>query len=136
MSKYGLPADVYDIYKLSWHGVDVSVYKSRWPTIWHSSAVCTDCHGTHNIRGAGDPLSSVNENNLLATCQKCHPGVSPNWTDAWTGHNEISLERTPFLYYVDAFYTSFTPVVLWVAGIYVILQIIRNIVNRARRDLR
>lgn len=135
MGKYGLSADVYDIYSLSWHGVDLQVYKSRWPTIWHDTAVCTDCHGVHNIRTTSDPQSSVNPGNLLATCQKCHPGVSSNWTDAWTGHYEISLEHTPWLFYVKAFYDSFVPLVLWLAGIYVFLQILRNTVDRARRSL-
>lgn len=136
MSKYGLPSDVYNIYKLSWHGVDVSVYKARWPTIWHDSAVCTDCHGVHDIQQTSNPQSRVNSTNLLATCQKCHPGVDPKWMQAWTGHNEISLERTPLLYTIDVFYSSLTPAVLWAAGIYVLLQIIRNIVDRARRNLR
>jgi hypothetical protein len=136
MSKSGLPADVYSLYELSWHGVDVSVYKARWPTIWHDSAVCTDCHGVHDILNASDPSSSVNPANLLATCQKCHPGVSANWTSAWTGHNKISLERTPFLYYVDVFYSSFTPFVLWAAGIYVFLQILRATVNRVKKSVK
>jgi predicted CXXCH cytochrome family protein len=135
MSKYGLSADVYSIYKRSWHGVDVSVYEARWPTIWHDSAVCTDCHGIHDILKTDDPASRVNPTNLLKTCQKCHPGAGPNWTGAWTGHNEISLERTPFLFYVDKFYTSFTPFVLWVCIIYVVLQIIRAIVDRVRSSL-
>jgi predicted CXXCH cytochrome family protein len=136
MNKYGLSADVYDLYSLSWHGVDVSVYDARWPTIQHNSAVCTDCHGIHDILNPDDPNSSVNPDNLLTTCQKCHPGVSPNWTGAWTGHYEISLERTPFLYYVDWFYSIFTPMILWICGIYVALQIIRLVVDRARRSLR
>lgn len=136
MGKYGLSADVYSIYKRSWHGVDLSVYKSRWPTIWHDSAVCTDCHGIHDILNTKDPASKVNPQNLLKTCQKCHPGAGPNWTGAWTGHNEISLERTPFLFYVNTFYTSFTPFVLWACIIYVVLQIIRSIVDRVRRSLR
>lgn len=136
MSKYELSADVYNIYKLSWHGVDVSVYKARWPTIWHESAVCTDCHGIHDIYSTDDTRSSVNDGNLLFTCQECHPDVEPNWTDAWTGHNEISIERTPILFYVSEFYTSFTPIVLWAAGIYVALQILRATVDRIKRSLR
>ncbi len=135
MGKYGLSADVYSIYKRSWHGVDVSVYKANWPTIWHDSAVCADCHGVHDIRSTGDADSKVNPDNLLTTCQKCHPSAGPNWTDAWTGHNEISLERTPFLYYVENFYSSFAPFVLWICIIYVILQIIRATVDRVRRNL-
>lgn len=136
MGKYNLPSDVYDLYELSWHGVDVSVYKARWPTIWHNSAVCTDCHGTHGILATDDPKSSVNPDNLLATCQKCHPDAGPNWTDAWTGHNKISLERTPWLFYIDFFYASFTPIMLWVAGIYVFLQILRATVDRVKRSLK
>jgi len=134
MNKYGLSSDVYDIYELSWHGVDVSVYKAIWPTIWHESAVCTDCHGVHNILSTENPESMVNPDNLLSTCQQCHEGVGPNWTDAWTGHHEISLSRTPYLFYVDYFYKTFTYLVLGLSFIYVILQIIRNTGNRIRRS--
>jgi predicted CXXCH cytochrome family protein len=135
MAKYDLPSDVYDIYEMSWHGVDVSVYKARWPTIWHDSAVCTDCHGIHDILNTNDPNSSVNPANLLTTCQKCHPDAGPNWTQAWTGHNEISKERTPLLFYINAFYASFVSFVLWASGIYVALQILHAIINRVRRSL-
>jgi predicted CXXCH cytochrome family protein len=135
MSKYGLPADVYSLYETSWHGVDVSVYKANWPTIWHESAVCTDCHGVHSIYKTDDPASTVNPENLLATCQKCHAEAGPNWTGAWTGHNRISLERTPALYYVDQFYSDFARFVLWACLLYVLLQIIHAIVERVQRSL-
>ena len=136
MSKYGISTDVYSLYRTSFHGVDVSVYKANWPTIWHDSAVCTDCHGVHDILPASDPKSTVNPANLLATCQKCHPGAGPNWTAAWTGHNQIDPARTPFLYYVEQFYSGFTPLVLWLSIIYVVLQIIRAVVGRVQRSLK
>jgi predicted CXXCH cytochrome family protein len=136
MGKYGLSADVYSLYNLSWHGVDVNVYKANWPTIWHESAVCTDCHGVHNIRGTDDPASMVNPANLLTTCQNCHPGVGPNWTGAWTGHNQISLERTPLVYYTEAFYATFAPIVLWGSVLYVVLKVIHALVERTRKSLR
>ncbi|OGO27896.1 MAG: hypothetical protein A2136_03835 [Chloroflexi bacterium RBG_16_54_11] len=135
MAKYGLSGDVYNLYNLSWHGVDVSVYEARWPTIQHNSAVCADCHGTHDILKPEDPKSSVNPTNLLTTCQKCHQGVSQKWTGAWTGHYKVSLQRTPFLFYVDTFYSIFTPIILWVCGIYVALQFIRFMADRVRRSL-
>lgn len=135
MAKYGLSADVYGLYDLSWHGVDVSVYKARWPTIWHESAVCTDCHGIHNIRTTDDPASMVHPDNLLATCQACHKGVGPNWTGAWTGHNRIDPQRTPLIYYTEVFYASFTPVILWLSIIYVLFQVFHAIVERVRRSL-
>jgi len=135
MSKYNLPANVYSLYKLSWHGVDVAVYKARWPTIWHDTAVCSDCHGVHNIRKTTDPASSVHSQNLLGTCQKCHPTAGPNWVGAWTGHHEVSLDRTPFVFYTRVFYSSFTPFVLWLSVLYVVLQIIRSVAQQVRRSL-
>jgi predicted CXXCH cytochrome family protein len=135
MDKYGINADVYNLYELSWHGVDVSVFKARWPNLWHNSAVCTDCHGVHDILKTDDPNSKVNPKNLLATCQKCHPNAGPNWVGAWTGHNQVSLERTPFVFYTQTFYSSFTPFVLWLSAIYVVLQIIRATVDRVKRSL-
>lgn len=135
MGKYDLSADVYNLYRLSWHGVDVSVYQARWPNLWHNSAVCTDCHGTHDILSTENPDSRVNQANLLSTCQQCHPQAGPNWTGAWTGHEEISLERTPFVFYTEAFYNTFTPFVLIVSAVYVLLQILRATVARIRRSL-
>lgn len=136
MDKYGLSADVYNIYNLSWHGVDVTVYKANWPTIWHESAVCTDCHGIHDIRKTHDPVSKVNPNNLLKTCKECHPNAGANWTGSWTGHNQVSLERTPFVFYTQVFYSSLTPFVLTMSVLYVLLQIFRSLVGYVRRSIR
>jgi predicted CXXCH cytochrome family protein len=134
MEKYGL-SDVYDIYRLSWHGVDVAVYKANWPNIWHESAVCTDCHGVHAIFSTDSTRSKVHPDNLLSTCQECHPDAGPNWTGAWTGHHEISLARTPFVFYTQAFYDSFVLFVLIISAAYVVLLIIRAMVARVRRNL-
>lgn len=35
-------------------------------------AVCTDCHGIHEIRPANDTRSSVNPLNVADTCKRCH----------------------------------------------------------------
>ena len=39
------------------------------------SAVCNDCHGSHDIRGASDPGSMVARANINDTCAACHKGV-------------------------------------------------------------
>jgi hypothetical protein len=36
------------------------------------AASCKDCHGTHDIRPASDPESSIYHLNLPATCGRCH----------------------------------------------------------------
>ncbi len=54
-------------YTISVHGREVG---QSYP------AVCTDCHGVHNLQGAGEPTSSINRQNLAATCGKCHSEAS------------------------------------------------------------
>jgi nitrate/TMAO reductase-like tetraheme cytochrome c subunit len=36
------------------------------------AATCTDCHGAHDIEGADNPSSTINNLNLPRTCAKCH----------------------------------------------------------------
>ena len=40
-----------------------------------SAAVCTDCHGAHDILPANDSKSLINKFNVPQTCGKCHAGV-------------------------------------------------------------
>lgn len=39
------------------------------------AAVCTDCHGAHDILPANAAASRINKFNVPATCGKCHAGV-------------------------------------------------------------
>ena len=36
------------------------------------SAVCSDCHSSHDVLPHTDPKSSINRANVARTCQKCH----------------------------------------------------------------
>ncbi len=36
------------------------------------AAVCSDCHGAHDIRPSSDPQSSIFKKNVPETCAKCH----------------------------------------------------------------
>ena len=44
------------------------------------AANCSSCHGVHNILPSSDPRSTINRNNLDATCGKCHQGVTQKFT--------------------------------------------------------
>ena len=53
------------------------------------SAVCTDCHGSHNIRGILDPESKVARSHIPKVCSQCHLGVYDTYIEsvhgqAWT----------------------------------------------------
>ncbi len=133
MGKYQISTKVYSTYEEDFHGTTVQFYKTKWPTIWCYKAVCTDCHGIHEIRKTIDPTSSVYPGNLLKTCQKCHPDAPPNFTSAWTGHYQPSLDSVPLVYYVQLFYQSFfIPVVIGGMAVYVLLDFMRTMIDRRR----
>ncbi len=65
MRPYNLPVDQYAVYLTSPHGKAIAAGDPR-------AAVCSDCHGSHDVRKASDPLSPVSAANVTATCSGCH----------------------------------------------------------------
>lgn len=65
MRPFSLPIDQYLYYQSSYHGRALARGDTR-------VAVCTDCHGTHDIRPAQDPRSRVYRENIADTCGRCH----------------------------------------------------------------
>ncbi|RMF92209.1 MAG: hypothetical protein D6734_12820 [Candidatus Schekmanbacteria bacterium] len=65
MKKYNLRTDQYALYKTSIHGKRLAKGDGN-------VAVCTSCHGKHNIKKISDPSSSVYHTNVPETCAKCH----------------------------------------------------------------
>lgn len=39
------------------------------------TAVCSSCHTAHDVQKASEPTSSVNRDNIIETCNKCHVGI-------------------------------------------------------------
>jgi len=67
MKKYnpGLRVDQFQQYKTSVHGM-------QWAKGDGKVAVCTDCHGVHDLRPPSDPRSKVHPTNIATTCSRCH----------------------------------------------------------------
>jgi hypothetical protein len=40
-----------------------------------NAAVCSDCHGTHDLHGSANPASRMNRARIPETCGKCHQNV-------------------------------------------------------------
>lgn len=49
------------------------------------SAVCNDCHGSHDIRGKDDKKSMVARGNINATCGNCHKGIVETYNSSVHG---------------------------------------------------
>lgn len=58
----------FDTYMHSVHGQFVKNGEMK-------AAVCTDCHGTHDLLPASNPESKIFRRNILTTCGKCHDNV-------------------------------------------------------------
>jgi predicted CXXCH cytochrome family protein len=64
-SNPGLRVDQFQQYKTSVHGM-------KWAKGDPKVAVCTDCHGTHDLFAPSDPRSKVHPPNIAGTCARCH----------------------------------------------------------------
>ena len=130
MAKYGLSTSVLGTYLKDFHGVTVSLARKKDPDILSFEAVCTDCHGTHNIVSTSDPSSPVIKANLVETCRQCHPGASQNFSSAWLSHYEPSITRAPLVFLVKVFYSIMIPMSVIGLGIQVALNLWRSAINR------
>ncbi len=113
MGKYGLSTDVLNTYIADFHGTTVTLFEKLDPDQQTNMPVCFDCHGVHDIKRVDDPQKGIQvKDNLLVTCQKCHPGATPNFPDSWLSHYIPSKERAPLVFYVEWFYKLLIPLVL------------------------
>lgn len=134
MDQYGISTDVFDTYVADFHGTTSVIFEPQTEGQEVNTPVCIDCHGVHDIRSSQDPESSVMKDNLLETCQKCHPDASENFSSAWLGHYVPDRENYPIVYWVDLFYRIFLPAVLGLMVLLVITDAYRRfIVDRRRK---
>lgn len=132
MAKYGINPNVFETYVADFHGTSV-IFTEQYPGQETNKPVCIDCHGVHNMKPVDAAESQVIKQNLLRTCQRCHPSASPNFADAWLGHYTPDANRYPIVYYVNLFYKIFIPAVLGGMAIFVIGDASRRLINRRRK---
>ncbi len=63
------------------------------------TAQCYDCHGSHDILPARDARAHLNSANVVATCQKCHPGAGPRFTAYLTHATPHDRQKYPWLFW-------------------------------------
>lgn len=80
MESSGHSAQPYISYQQSVHGRAVASGSEK-------AAVCTDCHGSHEILQASDPKSSIFKFNVPQTCAKCHKAVEQEFMQSIHGQS-------------------------------------------------
>lgn len=134
MEKYGISASVYDTYVADFHGTTIEVFEKLAPGQQTNKPVCVDCHGVHNMRQVDDAESTVIKQNLLLTCQKCHPGATAGFPTSWIGHYKPDPKHAPLIFFVNLFYLIFIPAVLGVMAIFVVTDVRKRIASRRRGE--
>lgn len=65
----------------------------------HDVAVCSSCHGAHDILPASNPASRVAEHNLKDTCGECHPGANGNFVGYIAHIDYVDPNAHPAVFY-------------------------------------
>jgi predicted CXXCH cytochrome family protein len=129
MAKYGLSTQVVQTYLSDFHGVTARFEQGeKEPSA--VTAVCTDCHGVHDIARVKAPDSRVLRENLLATCKRCHAGARADFPASWLPHYEPTPSKAPLVWAVKLFYSFLVPFMVGGLLLQVILHLWRLVVNR------
>jgi cytochrome b subunit of formate dehydrogenase len=82
MNRTALSVAPFKSYEQSVHGIANHATADKEKV---TAAVCTDCHGAHEILAAGDPKSPINKFNVPQTCAKCHDSIKAEYVQSIHG---------------------------------------------------
>ncbi len=123
MAQYEISTDVFETYVADFHGTtDLLFVSAGVEGAQLNEAVCYDCHGIHNIKAPDDPQAGIKQN-LLETCQQCHPDATANFPASWTSHYKPSLQHNTLVYLIELFYSIVIPVTLGFFGFLVVVDV-------------
>jgi len=133
VGKYGLSTEVVKSYLSDFHGVTLGFYRMQRGgryTPGKPIAVCTDCHGTHNISRTVGADATIIKANLVKRCRKCHSNANENFPSAWLSHYEPGMNKASLVFVVDEIYEIFMPVMIIGLLLQILLHIWRYAINR------
>lgn len=134
MKKYGLYTGVVNSYLQDFHGITLKLYKQQKGGEAAQKrrliATCIDCHGVHDITKTSGPETNLVKARLMKQCQRCHPGATEEFPDAWLSHYEPSLKNAPLVFLINLLYKIFIPFMLIGLILQILLHVWRYAVNR------
>lgn len=133
MEKYDLSTDVVRTYLDDFHGSTASIYRKQDAGAYRPQrpiAVCTDCHGTHDIKSMSALGTGEIKALLLERCQQCHVRAGSDFPDAWLSHHVPSLATAPARFVADRAYCVLLPLLLLGILLQVLLHVWRHAVDR------
>ncbi len=101
---------------------------------YEKTAKCYDCHGAHDIQKVSDPRSHLARENVVATCQKCHPGASRRFAGYLSHATHHDPEKYPWLFWTFWGMTGLLAGTFLVGGAHTLLWLPRAF--EMRRELK
>ena len=90
-------------YNDTYHGKAMALGR---PNIASDVAACYDCHGHHDVLPVSNPQSRLSKERILGTCQQCHPGAGPKFTQYQPHADPLDRVNYPVLNKVFFFMTA------------------------------
>ncbi|UCF80553.1 MAG: cytochrome c3 family protein [Acidobacteriota bacterium] len=97
------------------------------------TAKCYDCHGSHDILPIENPRSLLSRQNVVATCQKCHPGATRRFAGYLTHATHHDPDKYPWLFFTFWGMTGLLVGVFTVGWFHTLLWFPRAIEMRRKR---
>lgn len=97
---------------------------------YDKTAKCYDCHGAHDILPVNDPNSRLSRQNIVKTCQTCHPGSNRRFAGYLTHATHHDPRKYPILFFVFWAMTSLLVVTFVVAGLHTLAWLPRSLQYR------
>lgn len=118
MVQYNVDTRVVETFETSFHGEKGMLGDA-------DAAICSSCHGTHDILSKEDPASRINPNNVAETCGECHKGAGEQFAKSFQ-HTVPSLQTAPLVFWVSTLYNVMIYISIGMMILYVILDFLRR----------
>jgi cytochrome b subunit of formate dehydrogenase len=94
------------------------------------TAKCYDCHGAHDILPMANPQSHLSRENVVSTCQKCHPGATRRFAGYLTHATHHDPQKYPWLFWTFWGMTGLIIGTFTVSGVHTLLWLPRAVKMR------
>ncbi len=97
------------------------------------TAKCHDCHGSHNILPQYNPESTLSRENIIQTCQTCHPNSNRKFVGYLTHATHHDRKKFPILYYTFWAMTILLVTTFTFFGLHTLLWLPRSLAENKKR---
>lgn len=98
------------------------------------TAKCSDCHGAHDILPPSNAASRLSRDNVVGTCQQCHPGATRRFAGYLSHATHHDKKKYPILFFTFWGMTALLVGTFTISGLHTLLWLPRAL--KMRRELK